>query len=299
MSTTVRGETERTATAVDDLRSYYLAESGVEKAAMELLWSAAYAAPKRYIPKGSMYIDYEFPSGIAHVEMIPEAAKLNVNRVSLEDLSKLLTALGVESGRASTIAAAIGDWRSPGSAGSPFDSSYLSMTPSFQAPHASFEEIEELLLVKGVTPDIFYGTWAPAAGGDAASSPLVRHAGLNDCLTVYGTGNAVDVDTAEPAVLAAVGISADVIQAIVDRRRQSPYDENLLDFARSLGADSGRLRAEGNAIVTFRSTARLRLSNGQLSDLRRTVGAQVKYLAPSSDPAPYHVLRWYDTAWSN
>src|ERR1035441_10340191 len=71
MSTTVRGETERTATAVDDLRSYYLASAGVEKAAMELLWSTSYGA-QDLIPKGSTYVNYEFPSGIVHVEIRSE-----------------------------------------------------------------------------------------------------------------------------------------------------------------------------------------------------------------------------------
>jgi hypothetical protein len=54
----------------------------------------------------------------------------------------------------------------------------------------------------------------------------------------------------------------------------------------------------GNAIVTFRSTARLRLPDGKFSDMRRTVGAQVKYVPFASAESPYYVLRWYDTAWS-
>jgi len=54
---------------------------------------------------------------------------------------------------------------------------------------------------------------------------------------------------------------------------------------------------EGNSIVTMRATARLRLPNGQLSDLKRTVAAQVKYMRAGQDP-PVHILRWYDTAWS-
>ena len=297
MSITVRGETERTATSVDDLRSYYLASGGVEKAAMEFLWSAIYSAQNRLIPRNAAFIEYEFPSGIAHVEIIPETAKLNVNKASPEDLYNLLTALGVDPERAPEIAAAIVDWRTPGAVGSAFDSYYLSLNPSFQAPHASFEEIEELLLVRGVTPDLFYGTWAPAANSDPAASRLVRHAGLNDCLTVYGTDARVDVDTAEPAVLAAVGVGAGAIQAIVEHRLEFPNDPHLLDFAQSVGA-GGRLRTEGTAIVTFRSTARLRLSNGQLSDMRRTVGEQVKYV-PFGSGVPYYVLRWYDTAWSN
>jgi general secretion pathway protein K len=299
MSLTVRSETERTATAVDDLRSYYLASGGVEKATMELLWSAAYGAQTRLIPKGSSSIDYEFPSGLAHVEILPEAGKLNVNKASPEDLYNLLTALGVDPARATTIADAIVDWRSAGAGGSPFDSYYLSMTPSFQAPHASFEEIEELLLVKGVTPDLFYGTWAPAGNNDPlAGSRLVRHAGLNDCLTVYGSDARVDVNSADPAVLAAMGVSGAAIQAIVAHRQEAPNDADMLGFAQSVGAGGGRLRSEGNAMVTFRSTARLRLPNGQLSDLRRTVAAQVKYL-PFGSEVPYYVLRWYDTAWSN
>ena len=35
-----------------------------------------------------------------------------------------------------------------------------------------------------------------------------------------------------------------------------------------------------------------------MSDLKRTVGAQVRYLQPNA-PTALNVLRWYDTAWSN
>ena len=295
MSVTVRGETSRTATSMDDLRSYYLASAGVEKATVELLWTATQGV--NLIPKNSAYINYEFPSGIAHVEIIPEAAKLNVNRVSAEQLFTLLSALGIDGARATTIASAIVDWRSPGAGGSSFDAYYLSLTPSFQAPHASFQEIEELLSVRGVTPDIFYGTWAPSGNGDASENPLVRHAGLNDCLTVYGSyGGGVDVNTAEPAVLAAAGVNPDAIAAIVAQRAEGAANPDMMGVAQSMGAGAG-LQAGGNAIVTFRSTARLRLPNRQLSDMRRTVGAQVKYM-PFGSENPYYVLRWYDTAWS-
>ena len=54
----------------------------------------------------------------------------------------------------------------------------------------------------------------------------------------------------------------------------------------------------GNAIVTFRATARLRLPDGKFSDMRRTVGAQVKFVPFASAESPFYVLRWYDTAWS-
>jgi hypothetical protein len=256
MSMTVRGETERTATAVDDLRSYYLATSGVEKVAMELLWSA-YGNPQ-LIPKDAPFIDYTFPSGVTHVEIIPEANKLDINRASVDQLFNLMSAMGVDPGRASGIAGGIVGWRSPGG------------TPSFQSPHASFEEIEELMAVNGVTPDIFYGTWAPPNGADPSQATLVRRPGMIDYLTVYGPLGGSDVQ-----------------KVVQNLNSQSPAPSNFTN-----------LMMQGNAVFTFRSTARLRLQNGQLSDLRRTVGAEVKYV-PQPAEVPYLVLRWYDTAWSN
>jgi len=274
MSITVRGETDRTATSMDDLRSYYLASAGVEKAAMELLWTLNQGV--NLIPNDVPFVDYDFPSGTVHVEIIPEAAKLNINRATFDQLLTLISALGVDPGRAGTIAAGIVDWRSPGGAGSPFDAYYLSRTPSFQAPHASFQEIEELLSVQGVTPDIFYGSWVVAGNGDASENPLVRRAGLNDVVTVYGFTSASVESALRLAGIAPTGFEA--------QPGVAPGLRNLL---------SG-----GKPIVSFRSTARLRLPNGQFSDMRRTVGAQVKYLPYASADVPYYVLRWYDTAWS-
>ena len=65
----------------------------------------------------------------------------------------------------------------------------------------------------------------------------------------------------------------------------------------AMGISTARLRVEGNSIVTIRATARLRLPTGQLSDLKRTVAAMVKYMPPGYD-SRIHFLRWYDTAFS-
>jgi general secretion pathway protein K len=301
LSSTVRGETERASTAVDGLRSYYLASGAIERASLELLWTIA-NPNQRKIARGSASVDYNFPSGVAHVEIVPEAAKLDVNKVLPEELYRLVTALGIDPERAQEITVGIVDWRSPlGQGTSAVDQYYLSLTPSFRARHASIEEIEELLLVKGVTPDIFYGTYVPVPDAELGGGPrLAPRAGLADCLSVFGSTREVDANTAAPAVLAAVGLAPFAVQALVERRRSGgPFTQpQLNDFLQSIGVGSGRLRVEGHSIVTIRATARLRLANGQLSDLRRTVGAQVKYMPVGYD-SPIHILRWYDTAWSN
>jgi general secretion pathway protein K len=296
LASTVRSETDRTSTAVDGLRAYYLASGGVYRATYELLWSANNQG-KRLIPRFSPQVEYTFPTGNVRVELLPEQGKLNVNTAAPEELYRLGVALGFDPERAREIALAIVDWRgAPTAAG--FDEYYSSLTPSFRARHASFEEIEELLLVKGVTPDIYYGTYVPGPE-NVAGSRLVGRQGLVDCLSVYGSREAVDANTAAPAVLAAIGLPPDVVSALVARRQAAPFNPGTLaDFLRAYGASTPRLRLEGNSIVTMRATARLRLPDGQLSDLRRTVAAQVKYMPPGPYDAPIHILRWYETAWS-
>jgi general secretion pathway protein K len=299
LASTVRGEAERTGTAVDDLRSYYLAVGGVQRAMVELLWGALHPG-QRVLPRGVVVVPYQFPSGIVEVQILPEAGKLDVNNVPPLDLVRLLIALGQPEGQAREIANAIVDWRGAPT-GSSLDGFYQSQVPSFRAPHASFQEIEELLLVKGVTPDLFYGTYVPADTADATapnSVRLVRRGGLADCLSVYGSRAQVDANTAAPAVLTAVGLSPYAVSALVQRRAIKPLEAGELgEFMAGLGAPADRLRVEGNSIVSLKATARLRLPNGQLSDLRRTVGAQVKYFQRTSKSS-IDVLRWHDTAWS-
>ncbi|PWU00299.1 MAG: hypothetical protein C5B51_25565 [Terriglobia bacterium] len=296
LSTTVRGETERTSTAVDGLRSYYLASGAIYRATYELLWSVENPG-KRVIPQGSTHVDYTFPSGDVRVELIPEAAKLDVNATPPEELYRLGVALGLEPERARETALSIADWRSPPGPGA-LDSYYLSLEPSFRPRHASVEEIEELLLVKGITPEIFYGTYVPTPD-PSQGTRLVRRPGLIDCLSVFGSSSRIEANTASPAVLAAIGMAPDVINALVEERRKKPFTyQKLLEFLQSFGASAARLRIEGNSIITMRATARVRLQNGQLSDLKRTVGALVKYMPVGYD-APIHILRWYDTTWSN
>jgi hypothetical protein len=296
LAVTIRGETERTATALDGLRSYYLAAAGIDRAAVELLWAIQSPGASR-LPEHATRVVYHFDSGDVRVEFIPETAKLNVNsttNVSVEDLTRLAMALGLDETRAGALAQAINQARSPGAGGAAGSAGL----PSFPSGGASIQEIEELLAVPGVTPELFYGTYVPredAAGG----VQLVRLSGLVDCLSVYGIRNEVDANTADPAVLAAVGMSPAGIAALLAMRSQGPIlPEQLGNVTALAGPAAGRLRLGGHSIVTLRATARLRLDDGQLSGLRRTLAAIVKYMPPGYD-APIHILRWYDTAWSD
>ena len=294
LANTVRGETDRTSTVLDEVRGYYLATGAVDRAAVELLWGVS-SEKERKIKQGSTWVDYTFPTGAARVELIPETARLDVNNIPPDRLMRLLMALGVEAAPAMEITRGIVARRGGGGGQLSPPSG-----PSFPQPAASLQEIEELLSVRGITPEIFYGTYVPAPGGVEPGQPrLIRRSGLVDCLSVFGSSSQVDANTADPAVLAALGLTPDGIQVLLRERRTVPLTtERLAKLAPALGPPAQALRLEGNSILTIRATARVRLANGQLSDMKRTVAALVKYM-PGNYPTPIHILRWYDAAWSN
>ena len=278
LSTTVRGEADRAGTSLDGLRAYHLASGAIQRCSMELLWSVM-TPEKRKIPRGATVVHYIFPTGDVDVEITPETAKLDVNSISPSDLYRLGMALGLQPEQAQQIASGIDLWRHPANSGA---------FPTFQPARTSFQEIEELLEVPGVTPEMFYGTYV------REEDRLAARPGLVDCLSVFGAKDRVDANTASPAVLAAVGLPPYAVSALVMRRKASPLSESdLNDFTTSMGITRERLRVEGNSIVTMRATARLRLDNGQMSDLKRIVSAQVKYMPVGYD-LPIHFLRWYD-----
>ncbi len=295
VASTVRAETERAATEADSLRAYYIATGSIERMVMWMQWGFAgitgpngqpmfYTAP---MPRHH----FDYPEGAADVEIIPETSKLNINQIPQDQLTNLLVALGVPGEQAMGIAAGIVYWRSPAPGGgyAPMDAAILGGGSSFRARHASIEENEELLLVPGMTPDIFYGGYRPTQDGG-----LQPYGGLRDCVSPYGVMSNIDINTVQPAVLAMLGLNPGAIQALVARRNAMPFTQvgDAAVFAQ--GAPGfGRLGLGGMTMWTIRATAQFRLPDGRLSDLRRTVSALVKMMPQGYDP-PYEFMRWYD-----
>jgi general secretion pathway protein K len=292
VANSVRTETERTTTDVDSLKTYYLATGAVDRALLHILWGFS-IDPKYYKPS-TPQLRFSFATGDALVDVIQESAKLNINSAAPEQLTNLALVAGASPGQAVAIAAGILDWRSPSPGGfTQFDQHYLTLASSFHSRHASFQEIEELLLIQGVTPDLFYGGYVRNAQGT-----LVAHAGLKDALSVYGSLGPVDANSAPASVMIAIGISPEAAAAIVALRSAAPITsmDQLAPF-RDSGPGFSRLALNSGTVVTLRSTAWLRRGDGQAADLRRSVAATVKFLGLQYNP-PYHVLRWYDNAYS-
>jgi general secretion pathway protein K len=295
VSTSIRSETDRAGTAADGMRTSYLATGSVDRAMQWLFWGTAggnrFFDYLHYEDKPRLYFTY--PSGDVVVEMMPEAAKLDINHASNEDILRVVAAVTGDPARARQITEGIMGWR--GGSGSPStDSSGQGST--FQPRGASFEEIEELLLVHGMTPELFYGNYV--ADGEGRLSP---RGGLRDSLSVWGSLEQFDANAASPALLEALGASPAAATQMVQQRARQPFTD--LGQVAALGIPVGRLSLRGEHLIwNIRATARLKRPNGAPSDVVRSASAIVKLVMPPRtrrlDPIKLRVLRFYEDAWS-
>jgi general secretion pathway protein K len=285
VSVSIRAETEHTSTMSDGLRAHYLAVGSVERMLAWMSWGPNPGSTRAWSPTVARYY-MQYPSGDAVVEMISEASKLNVNTADPVEMLPIVAAVVGDPRLAMQITNGILSRRTAGG-GAPV----FGPTSTFAPRDASFEEIEELLSVPGVTPEIFYGNYVSDADGR-----LYARGGLRDVLSVWGTRDQFDVNGAAPALLEGIGVPPSQVQAILQQRAVRPI-ENASQFPGGAGA---HLRVGGISMWTIRANARLRNADGSTSEVVRSAGATVKvWLDGTHGGAPVQVVRYYPDAWSD
>ena len=89
-----------------------------------------------------------------------EAGKVNINLVSESTLRKIIGQLGLEGEARDIVVDSILDWRDPDDfsrLNGAENDYYQSLKEPYYCKNGNLDSIEELLLVRGVTPDLFYG----------------------------------------------------------------------------------------------------------------------------------------------
>src|SRR5437667_6044325 len=156
--------------------------------------------------------------------------KMTTNSTNREIIQQALDSMAVEMFTASTILESIEDWRDPNTSphvnGAESDY-YLSLPQPYIAKDGPFDDVSELLLVRGVTPDIY---WGPDRTNRAvqpvqSNSPGVTgipdqgySSGLADLFNTLGRLQ-INVNTASATVLQLVlGIDRTTAERIVKER---------------------------------------------------------------------------------
>ncbi|MBI1354894.1 MAG: hypothetical protein GC160_11150 [Acidobacteria bacterium] len=297
LSRTVRAELDRAALEIDSARAYYLAQGGVEAAMRRIARPRDPEKPSQGFEIGQRWMRFDFPTGVVEVEIIGESGKLDVNQATPEALASVMAAGGLDPGRAVALAARIVEYREQRRRGliayglTPAElaaqTENASPDSTFRPQATSIQELEELLTLPDLTPDLFYGGFRTNDDGG-----LVRFRGLSESLTTRGSG-VISVGYASREVLAAAGMSPNEIAAIEEIRRVRPLrpDDNGMP---GLGSFSGPIRlglGGGSTAFTLRATATLRSGAA-----KRTVAALVENGAVGG-PDPIRIVRWRETAF--
>ncbi len=189
--------------------------------------------------------DIALGTGRFSYRITDEEARLNLNRMSPEQLHRLLTELGVEREARDVIVDSIQDWRDANEEhrlnGAESDY-YLALPVPYRSKNADFDSVEELRQVRGVTPQVFYG---------AAEKP-----GLVEYLTVAGSGR-VNLNTTSDLVLRTLGLAqAEVDLCKAGRPYLNPNDMNqrCRQVAPQVTSSSFRIEATGEVPGQARRT---------------------------------------------
>ncbi|HEV8307656.1 MAG TPA: hypothetical protein VGW35_08295 [Methylomirabilota bacterium] len=243
----MRLEGTTTANFQASVTATYLAEAGYQRAVAEILPEAiahhldetrllVFRRTRIETPVAPSRRDIALGAGRFSYRISDEEARLNLNRASPDILHRLLTELGVERQIRDVIVDSILDWRDPNEehrlngAESEY---YLALPVPYRSKNADFDTVDELLQVRGVTPEIFYGR---------PESP-----GLREYLTVAGTG-AININTASDVVLRTMGFAqpeVDLLKAGRPYFDLSTLSAQLRRGAQRTRSDTFRIEATG------------------------------------------------------
>jgi general secretion pathway protein K len=225
----------------DDNQGYYLALAGFEQGLYDFLGQSRgpelqpVGKPKDIFDAG--WREATLGSGTYRLRLVDESSKINLNRADENVLRRIFSNLGVEEPLIGVLIDSIMDWRDQDDlhrSNGAEDDYYLSLSLPYTAKNGSFDSLEELLWVKGVTASLYYGY--DSSGTPAGDSPRV---GLREIFSVDSPIDRVNLRTASPAVIhVLLGIPLEKCQAFVEERAKIG-DKTLADLLPLLGVGSG------------------------------------------------------------
>ena len=159
--------------------------------------------------------NYHVGDGVVSIKIVDLERKININIASAQLIQQTLTLMGVDADDISVVSDSIQDWVQPGDlprvAGAK-DDYYQGLDPPYHCKEAPIDDLSELLLVRGVTPEMYdpkrYGganqsgtvfnhkLGLGTAPGETPNYPF----GLVDVFTPISNGR-VNINTADKNVL--------------------------------------------------------------------------------------------------
>jgi general secretion pathway protein K len=281
--------------------SYYIAEAGLNRAVMELIKNGG----KPFITsvedqdaeandKIRWRVNFEIPpisyaGGQFEIQIQNEYGKINLNRADRALLRVMLGRFDLEDTEKDVIVDSILDWRDEDDLhrinGAEKDY-YLSLPNPYQCKNGDFDSIKELLLVRGVTSEIYYG-------------------GLKDMITVYpdtpsgekGVNakkiqSRVNINSMPSQLLLSFpGMTNDLVQGLMEYRKEKDVT-SMADLVSILG---GEVYQAVTPFITLETVPYYTIkSMGSIQGSRVKCGIQVLVKIDPKMEKRYNILQWID-----
>lgn len=192
----------------------FLAEAGMERGIAELFYMDANKNNTMVRPGDEVWRTDGRPykilteNGYYTICITNESGKVDINTAPELILRNLLLNLGLNLDDVDIIVDSVMDWKDSDDLHrlhGAEDNYYMSLPNPYKAKNADFETMEELLLVKGMTPEILYGTEGKK--------------GIIDFLTVNSKMTKININAAPKEALTAIpGITPELADAIISIR---------------------------------------------------------------------------------
>lgn len=292
----------------EDLQRHAMAEGGVQRAITELIYKhdarlqqmrktlsleEIPSEQKEWMADGRPYA-LPFDQGSCEIRIMSEAGKININMVSEVLLRKIIGQLGLEGEERDVVVDSILDWRDPNDfyrANGAENDYYLSLKEPYYCKNGNLDSIEELLLVKGVTPDLFHGKKGTPEGEGGSGDRV----GFKDIFSIYAPGEQVDINSATPLVMNMVlGIPREVSQQMVKAREEKSFEnqQDLLNRVPELApfiGEIGRFIVYRSALPYYTIESRAKLKDGPSMQGLKTI---VKI--DPREKEGYKIVQWVD-----
>lgn len=299
----IRTEVNITRNFKEETQAYYFAVSGV-------FWTIGELVVNEFIPRtvttpdsGEVPEDIRwrintdipaipFGEGQFKVEKENESGRVNVNRAGTSLLKMMLNTFAIKDTDKDIIVDSILDWRDKDNLyrlNGAEDDYYLSLPQPYKCRNGDFTSVDELLLVRGVTPEIFHG-------------------GLKDMVAVYQdkeTGsvpgnrrgvefdfNRININAASPRMLRSLPrMTVDSVQAILKYREKKDF-RSMADLNLVVGSE---VFTGISPYVTLSLSPYYSIkSMGMLKESQTRQGVQAVIKIDRTIEKGYEIIQWID-----
>jgi general secretion pathway protein K len=294
----------------EETQLYAIAEGGAQRAIAELIYKhdtrvqqkrktqkAEEVPPEKreWMTDGRLY-SLPFDQGKCEVKITSEAGKVNINIVSEATLRKIIGQLGLEAEARDIVVDSILDWRDPDDfyrVNGAENDYYRSLKEPYDCKNGNLDSIEELLLIRGITSDLFYGRKGTKKEGESGK---IEGIGLRDLFSIYSSGEQIDINSAPLPVLRVVlGIPSEVAQSIITAREEKGF-QNQVELLQKVPELSPFIGGIAGLIVYSSRTSYYTIeSKGKGKEGGAIRGLKTIVKIDRQEKAGYKIIQWIDT----